>query len=125
MKAQDSKNQTLVEQHFFKMLTKNEKTKVSERRASLYKLSNENPKDLGMDHNHERRNTQVNSMMSAEFPYQDAAKSGYSSKLKEDSNKFYWNKRTNNNLSVDQISTTNINEPFNFIQNRSDNISQL
>jgi hypothetical protein len=37
MKQKENKNQTLVEQHFFKMLTKNEKTKATERRASLGK----------------------------------------------------------------------------------------
>ena len=38
MKSSENKNQTLVEQHFYKMITKNEKSKVTERRASLYKL---------------------------------------------------------------------------------------
>lgn len=38
MKPLENKNQTLVEQHFYKMLTKNEESKVSDRRASLYKL---------------------------------------------------------------------------------------
>ena len=57
-----SSEPTLVQQHFLKMITKNEKAKLTDRRASLIKLSNEclsqdRIESGGFDHPHERRNT--------------------------------------------------------------------
>jgi hypothetical protein len=39
-KERDSKNHTLVEQHFYKMLSKNEQDIMHQRRESIYKLQN-------------------------------------------------------------------------------------
>ena len=41
MKQKENKNQTLVEQHFYKMLIKNEKSKATDRRGSVHKLKDD------------------------------------------------------------------------------------